>query len=289
MTSAQFDIESFFCDQMACWPMVKANYDALAAVERRVFEFDNFSVQLQFNPARKRSTAANISAEAIRQRACFLCAANRPSEQMAIGAGSYDVLVNPFPIFSRHLTIVSHSHEPQSFLGHAAEFQLFAKQLPDMAVFFNGAHCGASAPDHLHFQASPACLWPLLSDIKRGHFSTMTDNDRCHSDIVDGIGRTIVCITTDDTQELENQIVAIGKRYGVADDMMNIIAHGNQTIVVPRRAFRPWQFSTTDESRQLMVSPASVEVGGIFITPVEEHFMRMTSDDILSILSQVCF
>lgn len=146
------DITEFFNRQLASWPAVAERYAALVSVEVKTVG----GYRVQFNPARAVSTAAKVDPASIAARPCFLCAANRPQEQMAIDWEDLQILVNPFPVFPSHLTIPAKSHIPQSMLGRVGQMRRLSRELPGYTIFFNGAKCGASAPDHFHFQAVPS-------------------------------------------------------------------------------------------------------------------------------------
>lgn len=146
------DIKSFIDAQLAVWPEAAARFNALEDVV--VKDVGNYRVQ--FNPARAVSTAAKVDSASIAARKCFLCASNRPKEQISLPWEDMEILVNPFPIFPGHLTIAALNHTPQSLLGRVHQMRRLSKDLPGYTVFYNGAKCGASAPDHMHFQAVPS-------------------------------------------------------------------------------------------------------------------------------------
>ncbi len=149
-----FDYKTFTAVQLASWPMAKANYDALDSVELKSFVLEKGTTYVQFNPERYRSTAAKIDAKSIAERPCFLCEQNRPAEQHRFSLNeNFELLVNPFPIFRHHYTIPSYAHQPQRIQGNVQSMLELAKQLKPLVVFYNGPFCGASAPDHFHFQA----------------------------------------------------------------------------------------------------------------------------------------
>lgn len=146
------EIEEFLERQMAVWPEVAARFEALRLVEtKRVGDYC-----VQFNPARVVSTAAKVDAASIAARRCFLCGANRPPQQLALEWEDMEILVNPFPIFPGHLTIAAKAHAPQTMLGRTDQMRRLSRELPGYTIFFNGARAGASAPDHIHFQAVPS-------------------------------------------------------------------------------------------------------------------------------------
>lgn len=282
MTS--FDVNSFVAAQLATWPEVCERYAALDKVERKVFTFDGYSIEVQHNPARIASTGAKIDKKTIAARPCFLCSANRPKEQLAYNFDKFEILVNPFPIFRHHLTIALQQHEPQRLIGHVVDMYRLSHLLPEMVVFFNGAQCGASAPDHMHFQAGDRSSWPIIADYHAKKEYAVTQGITT----VDGIGRRVYRVEANNADAAEQQITELIDTLNISDAMTNVLVTNDvQTVniyVIPRRAFRPWQYEN-----ELKISPASVEVGGVFIVPVAEHFAKIAAADIEDILQQVCF
>ena len=157
-------VNELFEQQLSVWEMARNNFEGLKTVQIREFDFDGFGVKVQFNPARMVSSGAKVDAKTIAQRKCFLCAANRPEVQRGIEWRDYDILINPFPIFTRHLTIPRREHVDQRLVPYISDMFDLARELPDFVVFYNGPKCGASAPDHMHFQAGNADFLPLVSD-----------------------------------------------------------------------------------------------------------------------------
>ena len=154
--------------QLAIWPLAKLNYDALAKTERRKVALGNFEMAVQCNPSRIVSTGAKTDKESIAGRPCFLCRANRPKEQITTEIlPGWELLVNPYPILPVHFTIASTTHKPQESVPF--DIVELAESLPGMAVFFNGARAGASAPDHLHLQAVLKDELPLLRLVEQLH------------------------------------------------------------------------------------------------------------------------
>jgi len=154
--------------QKQSWPLAAANYAGLASVEEKQFDFGGFVIKVQFNPERIRSSAAKVDSQSIAARNCFLCDENRPAEQKAIGCGErFQILVNPFPIFHRHFTISALAHTDQLFFENIAEMLRIARNMEGFTVFYNGPECGASAPDHLHFQAGENGFMPVKAEFDR--------------------------------------------------------------------------------------------------------------------------
>lgn len=273
------------------WPDAQRNYDALSSVKVR----DLGVATLMFNPARVRSTAAKVDAAAVARRPCFLCRANRPALQAALSWRTYEVLVNPFPIFPHHLTIASATHQPQALSPRMADMFALASQLPGYTVFFNGARCGASAPDHAHFQAakelsSSPVLQSVLSD--NGKVIASSDDGTIVVSTTSGrLAYRISCSNEDAAARLFTLLM--GNRQ-IDEEMLNAAAllrpdgTAVDIVIIPRRRFRPWQFDAAPD-QQIMVSPAAVEVLGFLILPRLDDFNRMTPDVASDIIRQVCF
>lgn len=273
--------EQFFCEQLALWPMARKNYEALEQAESRPTGFGE--VRAQFNPARAVSTGAKTDAETIKKRPCFLCAGNRPAEQIADSRfPGYDLLVNPFPIFRRHFTIASKSHEPQRIAGYGGDMFAMAEELPGFAVFYNGPRCGASAPDHRHFQAVPDTL-PIMSKPAYDWFTTL---------------RFTAASAEEARQKLDEALTQTAKLPGQPspesgeEPMVNVLAGKGagaavEFTVIPRKAHRPSCYGTGQG--QMLVSPASVDLGGLLITPRRCDFEALNPQIVRRIFSEVCY
>lgn len=125
------------------------------------------TLNVQYNPARIVSTAAKIDKAALKKRPCFLCDTNRPSCQTSMPVlGKFQLLVNPYPILPLHLTIPTRRHTAQRLSHFSKMLDTITWNLPGMFVFYNGARCGASAPDHAHLQAGQRGLVPIERDWK---------------------------------------------------------------------------------------------------------------------------
>lgn len=146
------NIDDFIRRQFEAWPEVAERFEALKHVQTK----EVAGYRVQFNPARAISTNAKVDAASIASRPCFLCAGNRPKQQLKIDWEDLEILINPYPIFPGHLTIAAKEHIPQSMRGRVEQMRRLSRELPGYTIFFNGAKCGASAPDHMHFQAVPS-------------------------------------------------------------------------------------------------------------------------------------
>ena len=302
----QEQVNELFEQQLSVWEMARNNFEGLKTVQIREFDFDGFAVKVQFNPARMVSSGAKVDAKTIAERKCFLCAANRPEVQRGIEWRDYDILINPFPIFPRHLTIPRREHVDQQLVPYISDMFDLARELPDFVVFYNGPKCGASAPDHMHFQAGNADFLPLVGDYfnlkSQGKCTMQCTIDGADIYTIDDYLRVVYCIESADADALKESFMKLYnswvKEEGV-EPMMNVVClYKESTVngqwstegkwylfVIPRGAFRPWQY-TAEGDKQLLVSPATVEVSGLFITPVKEHFERITKEDVVDILEQ---
>lgn len=252
---------------------------------------------LQHNPARIRSSAASVDVKSVAQRPCFLCREHRPAEQMNVDfAGRYEMLVNPFPIFQRHLTIASKQHEPQLIKEHMGDMLDLAALLSDYTVFYNGPKCGASAPDHLHFQAAARGAMPIehgWQERKKevwwgcntAHLYALDDEPR-HALVIEGRAKTDVL------EVFDCLYAALPCKEDEDEPRLNLLVNyvkGQwQVFVIVRGAHRPACYGVKGEGGCLC-SPASVDMGGLFILPVAEDFERMDSKKLTEILSEVCW
>ena len=288
----QARIEQLFREQTTQWELARKNFSDLQNVRTRRFHFDGFDVVVQFNPARIVSSGAKTDAKAIAARKCFLCRDNRPAEQDGIAWKDYTILVNPFPIFPEHFTIPRNEHTPQTIRPYFADMLALAKDMTEWIVFYNGPRCGASAPDHMHFQAGTKDFLPLLADYRALPKQTISQTENCIVRTLPNYLRTVFCIETADSQAAQDAFNKLYAQWQTSSDeepMMNIECSyddsGWQIFILPRKLFRPWQY-TAEPDKQLLISPATVEMAGVFITPVEAHFERITADDIRDIYSQ---
>ena len=303
MINLNNQLKSLLTEQKENWELARTNFAGLKTVRTKSFDFGDFEVKVQFNPARIVSSGAKVDAKTIAERKCFLCTENRPAEQTAVDAGDYLVLVNPFPIFPEHFTIPRKEHVDQQIKPYFADMLVLAEALDDYLIFYNGPRCGASAPDHMHFQAGTKDFLPLVNDYKRlkdTHAQLLVESENFQLFNFNNYLRTVYCIESTDVESAKDafeklythfqqiSLPALPKGEG-AEPMLNIVCtfEGGKwfTFVLPRKTFRPWQY-TAEGDQQLLVSPATVEMCGIFITPIEAHFEKITKEDVESILEQ---
>lgn len=294
----QQKVNDLFTRQWASWPTAGDNYAALSGVRVKTLDVDGIPYKVQFNPARIVSSGAKVDDRSIRERRCFLCAANRPEQQEGIPfGGHYDILINPYPIFPRHLTIPDTEHVPQRIASRFGDMLRLAQALQGYTVFYNGPRCGASAPDHAHFQAGNRGFMPIELTWSRmvadkvatcGRSSTLYRLD-------DAPRRTLVIDAADagDAERLFRAVYgSMSVPEGDEEPMMNVLALYEDlrwtVFIFPRRKHRPACYTAEGDAR-LLSSPASVDLGGVFITPLEQDFRKITAADVRQILGEVCY
>ncbi len=291
----------FFDRQMETWPEARSRYRDLLDVETKELNCDTITLLAQFNPARISSTGASIDKKSIAQRPCFLCADNRPKGQLRKAAGTHhELLVNPYPILPAHLTIPTLRHEPQRICGNGnnlAEIFHLLEAYPLLTVFYNGPHCGASAPDHAHLQAGTSGVLPLQMHWQRLS-RNLTEVVRCGEDegiwSIDDYPCAALLIKShgaDTGMRLFSRLYnALPQPADEPEPMMNIVAWRNGenylTVVFPRRKHRPSCYGAEGEAG-LLISPGALDMAGLLITPRKEDFLRLTPDRAVAILKEV--
>ena len=287
----------FFNRQLAVWDEVCQRYRELTRVETRELLADNLSLQVQWNPARIRSTGAKIDAKSLAERPCFLCQKNRPKEQMHHTIdGDYELLVNPFPILPIHFTLPTLRHQRQAILPMYDELLHLVCQHRDFTLLYNGPKCGASAPDHAHLQAICSGKLPLQRSWQRLSRSLI----EVVSDGEEGIWQipeypAAAFLVRSHSEERGCQLFrrlydSLPMQADDTEPMMNIIAwkQGDAilSVVLPRRKHRPDCYTATGE-QQYIISPGAVDMGGLIITPREEDFRKLTPEKASAILQEV--
>lgn len=294
MKGNKHNIRAFFTHQLDTWDEIRQRYEALKHVGLKQLGHR----QLQYNPARMVSTGAQIDRQTIAQRACFLCEKNRPEEQLTIDLGDdFELMVNPFPVLPMHFTIVRKTHVPQTILENYTEIHRLLELFPELFVFYNGPMSGASAPDHMHFQAGIGQELPLMTVlrklekeqqvlIKQGNGSSLS--------MFNSVAFKAFVIKSK-AQETEMTLFkqlydAMPVREGEKEPRMNIVAwrDGSEDVIVvlPRDNHRPACYFEEGD-RRMVISPGALDMAGLIITPREEDFNRMSEDKLISILKEV--
>ncbi|MFO7445357.1 MAG: DUF4922 domain-containing protein [Ignavibacteriaceae bacterium] len=288
-------------EQKRTWEQCASGYSALNSVKVKLFNFKGFKINAQFNPKRIISSAANVDEESIKQRKCFLCAENLPEEQKGILLEDFLILCNPYPIAGGHFTISHTKHIPQRIINSFGNFLSLSKSLSKYyTLFYNGPKCGASAPDHLHFQAVNKYFMPLDSEfnhLKEHYGKIITDQESLIINKIDDGIRRFISIESNNKDLLTEHfktIYILLLLHGANDDepMMNIHSFyeertGWRVIIFPRAKHRPHHYFKSVEE-QILLSPASADMGGICILPVEKDFNKITMNDLVEVFNEVC-
>lgn len=287
-------ISRFFNRQLEVWTDARHRFRDLKHVETRQF---SDQLKLQWNSARIVSTGAKIDKKTLGERPCFLCDKNRPKEQMSKQIDEkFHLLVNPFPILPVHFTIPARKHQPQLIYKNYGEMHRFISLHSDLMVFYNGPKCGASAPDHLHFQAGTNGILPLQTNwqrLSRNLTDIISLNDEEKISVVrDFIVPAFVIISKSaesDEALFRRLYKAMPQRGDETEPMMNIISwrKGEEfiSVVIPREKHRPEAYFAEGDA-QFVVSPGALDMSGLIITPREEDFRKLTEEKVLSLLQE---
>jgi hypothetical protein len=282
---------------MRDWDEAGRNYAALARVATRTLTLGESTIVLQFNPERRRSSAAAIDKKSLVGRQCFLCSENQPAKQKAVLWGDhFKIQVNPYPIFKRHLTIADLHHVPQRLSARVGDMLLLAKSLPDFVVFYNGPRCGASAPDHAHFQAGAKGEMPLPDELAHATTHLLADGDEGFVGYVDMLGRSLFTIETSTQRTAVRYALRLLDLLPVPEDgdepMVNALCWWDKTnrlwrlVIFPRRKHRPACYG--EGEGRLLLSPGAVDMGGLWAVPERKDFDSLTPEIIQALYDELC-
>ena len=287
-------LTDFFHNQLNQWKDVAKRFEELKGVQTR----EVGSALAQFNPARLVSTGAKIDKATLAKRPCFLCEKNRPKEQIVLPFGDdFGILVNPFPILPVHFTIPSRHHQQQAIADNYVQIHRLLRAYPQLMVFYNGPKCGASAPDHLHFQAGTSGILPLQRDWQRLYETSLPllklNGTEGIYEIKDYICPALAIVSHTEKHDIElfsRLYEALPLKEDETEPMMNIVAWRNGdafiSVVFPREKHRPDCYSTDGEA-QCLVSPGSLDMAGLMILPRQSDFEEMTSERAKAVLREV--
>lgn len=287
-------LTDFFHNQLNQWQDVAKRFEELKGVQTR----EVGSALAQFNPARLVSTGAKIDKATLAKRPCFLCEKNRPGEQIVLPFGEgFDILVNPFPILPVHFTIPSRHHQLQAIAENYVQIHRLLRAYPQLMVFYNGPKCGASAPDHLHFQAGTSGILPLQRDWQRLYETSLPllqlNGTEGIYEIKDYVCPALAIVSHTEKHDVElfsRLYEALPLKEDETEPMMNIVAWRNGdafiSVVFPREKHRPDCYSAEGEA-QCLVSPGSLDMAGLLILPRQSDFEGMTSERAKAVLREV--
>src|SRR6267143_2025820 len=275
------DLEDLFKRQARAWPQLAKGLEGLARAKTRTVRINWYEIFIRHIPHRVVSTTAAVDRESVAKRPCFLCVGNLPPEEEGIQFDDFTIYCNPFPIVDHHLTIAHREHGSQRIANQFGSMLDLSAALPGYFVIYNGPECGASAPDHLHFQAGSRGLFPIEKDTDRLAGVTVP-NYRRKVFLFRGRDRSALI------DRMDRAIELLAKTTGMrAEPLVNIAAFHERgecvTYLFPRGKHRPEVFHTGE----LIVSPASIDLCGIFVVPIAEHFERITGDAIAAVFREV--
>ena len=283
-------------EQKKTWPLLRHGVEALSMVQTRTIELDHFTMRLQFNPRRLVSSSAKVDDKSIADRKCFLCPENRPPQQRGFAWRDYEVLCNPFPIFPEHFTIPYKEHRLQRIADSFDSMLELAEAMRSRyTVFYNGPQSGASAPDHLHFQAGDRRFMIVEGEYDRLKGQPVAKRADVTTFASPGL-RSFIALESPDPAALSLPFAALTRAIKDVtatpgdEPMMNILTWFDagtwRVLVFPRAKHRP-SFYFAEREEKILLSPASVDLGGVCILPVERDFNRLSKDHLVQMLTEV--
>jgi uncharacterized protein DUF4922 len=287
---------ALLAQQLETWPALRDGVAGLGEVRYKKLTVKGSAVLAQFNPRRIVSTTARVDSATIRERPCFLCPDNLPLEERGIEFGEgFIVLCNPFPVLRDHLVITARRHIPQAIEGNFGVLLDITRELgSEWFTLYNGPKCGASAPDHLHFQACSRERLPIIHDLENWERTPLPIVSGIDSFTLSDYRVNSLIARSGEREALIGWFNAVLARLGGRRDeepMINLIVIGDDkagwtVTVFPRSKHRPSCYYA-DGDAKLTVSPAAIDLGGVLIVPVEEHFARISAKDVEEIYAEV--
>jgi len=290
--------------QSETWPLLREGIGAFAQIETKRVRVDESEVVIQHNPGRIRSTAAAVDSRSVGNRPCFLCPEGLPKEEKGIAYGSdLMILCNPFPVLERHLSIVHREHIPQQIAGNVETLLALAHDLgSSYFVLYNGPECGASAPDHLHFQACARDLLPVEENLYVDEPIMAEDCDYCEETAkhsfelftLGGCGRSVIIFRGGNCDEIAHWVYQVITELSLQTDktepLVNIICTYDPKIwtiyLFPRSKHRPSVYYAEGDNR-LIVSPGAIDMSGVVVVPERAHYDRIDGERMKAIFSEV--
>jgi len=302
--SLEARIAALIDEQNETWPLLREGLESFAHIETRRVKVEESEVVIQHNPRRIRSTAAAVDKDSVGNRRCFLCPDGLPTEEKGIAYGDdLVILCNPFPVLDRHLSIVHREHIPQQIEGNVESLLALAHDLgSSYFVLYNGPECGASAPDHLHFQACSRELLPISENLYEDEPVMAEDCSYCEETArnsfelftLGGCGRSVVVFRGGNPNEVAHWVYQVINELASQTDktepLLNIICTYDPKIwtvyLFPRSKHRPSVFYAEGEQR-LVVSPGAIDMAGVMVVPEREHFDKIDGSRAAAIFAEV--
>jgi hypothetical protein len=299
-TSLAGEAQALLLQQQSTWDLARLGFTSLKSVKTKSFDFDGITYRVQYNAGRLKSTAARVDARSIQARACFLCDENLPSEQRGIlYRGEFLLLVNPYPILPEHFTIASVTHRPQRILHDFDSLLDLATDLaPQLLVLYNGPRCGASAPDHMHFQAGTKQFLPLVDDYSNARARLgrlLVDNGEARLFSVDRYLPSFLALESASPRALGRVFDVVYRVFqsvsGVNEEpLLNLVSWVDEgewrVIVFPRTKHRPDRYFSEGKDR-FLISPAAVDLAGVGVIPLEADFERLDGGTLKEMIEEV--
>ena len=291
------DVLQLYNGQLQEFELAKKNYTDLQQAVYRDIPFDLFRLRIQYNPARMISTNARIDVRTLQNRKCFLCREHMPEAQKGIRYNDrYSIFINPYPIFERHFTVPSRHHEPQCIGGRFEDLLDLTFDFQGYTLFYNGPTCGASAPDHFHFQMCPRHLMPLEEDAANEELRRyLVKKDYYSVSILKDYLREVILLQASDSHLLSvlfrQTMEIIGRSIPFEEEpMINLLGWFDNcqwtVCLFPRRTRRPRQFYA-EGTEKILFSPGCVDMAGLIISPREEDFRKYSAGLLTDMFSQV--
>ncbi|MBP5455370.1 MAG: DUF4922 domain-containing protein [Paludibacteraceae bacterium] len=287
------EITRLYEEQLSEWDDFRLRVEQLQKVEWKTFDFGTFKIKAQFNPARAVSSNAKLDKASIAKRKCFLCSENRPDIQKGIKMNDrFTLLINPFPILLEHFTLPLNQHKEQEIKPYIRDFLDFAQMMTSHTLLYNGPQCGASAPDHIHFQAVKRGQIPFEEDYKTVARKRILGDDESHADELLEFGRKCILVESASKEKMETMFHLLYNQYQIGEEepKWNLFVLFEEGIwhlfLFLRKTHRPTQFFAEGDD-YMMISPGAIDIAGVFVLPRKEDFDRINKEIIKDVLQQV--
>lgn len=291
------DLEQLHTSQMQQFQLARKNFAGLQQVVYRNISFGSFSIRLQYNPARLISTGARVDPATLQSRPCFLCKNHLPAGQHGVAYGKHlHIFVNPYPIFNRHFTVPANNHVPQLIRTHFQDLLDLTFEFPGFTTFYNGPQCGASAPDHFHFQMIPRNILPLEEEAESPRLRKIIHQQDYYSvSILENYLREVIILQASDAQLLSRLFNSVQQIIGETvpfeeEPRLNLLAWFENCqwtlCIFPRQQRRPWQFFAEGEEK-ILFSPGCVDMAGVIIAPRKEDFDKYSAPLLADLFRQI--